>query len=263
MKKYFKIAWIVIRNSYIRDSKIPGAVIANLASQFFEFFVFIIFFNIIFSNTKEMGGWNFYQVLFLYSFARIITTIHTALAKSGTQSLSNELVRWGDFDFYLIKPADAMIMVSLSKPSIYKMLAVVFALGLAIYAIVVGNIHLGLFNVFWFLILGGFGLVLYYFLMILTVIPTFWFIRLWSLPEAMNRLSQFMRYPVGMFPGYVKIILLLIFPILAVSYIPARILFYPPEFRYIIFMIFITVLFGFITKGLWYLGTRSYGSASS
>jgi ABC-2 type transport system permease protein len=263
MIKYLKINWIIFKNAFIRDSKIPGVVFSSISFHIVEIAVTIIFFRVIFANTSELAGWNFYQVLFLYAFAKVIISINNGWFRSGLKKFSNELIRMGDYDFYLIKPVDPMILVSISQPRLYNFIAVLFEIGICFYAVSAGQMQIGIINFFWFLYLAFFGLVLYYFLSVLTIVPTFWFVRLWSLQDLMGRLSQVMRYPSGVFPPFIRAILMTVFPIVAVAYLPVYTLFNPPKIEYIIYIALATIIFGVVTNFLWHLGNKHYSSASS
>ncbi len=263
MLRYIKINLVLMRNSFIRDSQMPGYVISSFLWRILDITISLIFFGVIFANIQNLAGWNYWQVIFLYAFARIIIVAHNAWTKRGIQSMATDLIRRGEFDFYLAKPVDPMIMVSIKSPRIYNFITLIFLIPLAIYAAIKSGVPIGLDNVIWFFILAGFGFILYYFLMILCVIPAFWFIRLWTIAEIMDKLNTFMRYPAGIFSEGIKIAILVIFPIVTVSYFPAQILFYPPQPEYIVFMIFITLLFGAVVRYLWSLGQRTYSSASS
>lgn len=263
MIKYLKITWIIFKNAYIRDSKIPGTIFSKTLFNLSEIAVTIIFFDVIFSNTPTLAGWNFYQVLFLYAFAKVIISINNGWARGGLNTFATELVRRGDYDFYLTKPVNPMILVSISKPRIYQFIAVIFETGLALYALIAGHISIGFSNLLWFLVLAVLGLVLYYFLSVLTVVPTFWFVRLWSLQDLIGRLNQVMRYPAGVFPSFIRFILMSVFPLIAISYLPVEALFNQVKIEYIIYVVLITFFFGFLTNFIWQLGQKRYSSASS
>lgn len=263
MKKYYKILAILLRNSYIRDSKIPGFVISNMVFNLVEILFTIIFFNVIFNNTETLAGWNFYQILFLYMIAKFVSSFHGIFTKRGTNNMSHDLIRQGDLDLYLIKPADPMFMVSISRPQVYGVISIIFELMLAGYAIAHTGITIGALNIIWFIILMFLSIILFYYLRWITLIPVFWTIRLFSLRDIMSRLGQFMRYPAGVFPAMIKWALFVLFPIMIVSYIPARTIFYSPNILIIGYMFIITLVFAIFTKYLWNLGLRHYGSASS
>lgn len=263
MRKYLKILKILLHNSYIRDSKIPGYIFSNVVFNTVEILFTIIFFNVIFSNTKSLAGWNFYQLIFLYMVAKIVTTLNALFTKSGINSMSEELIRKGALDIYLTRPVDPMILVSISKPRIYGLVSIVIEMGVAVYALSHTGFSYSLLNIALFFCMFVLSVVLYYFLRWVTIIPAFWFIRLYSLRDIMGKLNQFMRYPAGVFPNVLKYALFIFFPVLTISYVPARTLFYQPRIEFIMYMFLATLFFGVITKLFWQAGLKHYGSASS
>ena len=156
-----------------------------------------------------------------------------------------------------------MILVSISKPRIYVIISFVFEIVLAIYALAHTGMNYGVVNIIFFFLMFALSFILYYFLRWITLMPAFWFIRLYSLRDLMGKFNQFMRYPAGIFPSVLKYALFIFFPILTISYIPARTLFYQPRFEFIIYMFVATFVFGIATKLLWQAGLKHYGSASS
>lgn len=263
MKKYFRIILIILKNAYIRDSKIFGFVFTNLLFQLADIVVTILFFNVIFSNTTSLGGWSFYQVLFLYMFAKMTFSLHKALFRGGFNQLSGQMIRMGEYDFYLTKPVNSLILATVNKPRIYEFIAIIFEIGIAIWAVVVGHLPVGLANLFWFLVLAVLSQILIYCLAVITISPVFWLVKIWALRDIIMRLQAFMKYPIGIFPLYLQVILMGVFPVLAAAYIPVKTLFYPPEIRYIVYLFAITAIFVLIAKRLWQLGEKNYGSASS
>lgn len=262
-RKILRIFKIVFKNAYIRDSKIPGFILSSTINQLLDIFISLILFNIIFSDTKTLAGWNFYQVLFLYAFAKFITTAHQVISKGGVRSLATDLVRLGDYDFYLTKPVNPMAFVSISKPRLYSIFPLFFEIGLMIYATTHSGIVVTAASFVWFIILTLFSLTLFYFLYIITIIPAFWLTRLSSILAFMDRMVQFTRYPSGVFSGVLRTLLSTLFPIIVVAYFPVTTFFYTPRFSYIIYMILVTIIFYFITTKLWRIGEKNYGSASS
>jgi ABC-2 type transport system permease protein len=131
------------------------------------------------------------------------------------------------------------------------------------YAAMHAGINLNVQNYIWFAFLAIVSIILYYFLSVITIIPAFWATRISAINDLMNRMVQFMKYPAGVFPRFLRLGLSVAFPVILISYLPAKTFFYSPETGYIIYMIIITIVFGFITRFLWHLGEKNYGSASS
>lgn len=261
--KFIRIVKILMKNAIVRDSKVVGFVSVSVLQEIASIVVNITFFNVIFANITSLAGWNFYQVLFLYAFSKTITSLSYAFTRFGLKDLGQEMIKYGDYDFHLIKPVDTMALVSFSRPRPTRLIAAVFYIILSIYCALKTGISIGADNLFWFLFLMVFGFVIFYCLEVITVIPAFKFIRVWSLPEIIPKMAEFMRYPMGIFSMPFKVILFGIFPILAASYVPAQALFYPPRAIHIIYLVAIAVIFFIIVRKLWKFFERGYSSASS
>lgn len=258
-----RVIKILMRNAIIRDLKIPGFIAVSLLQEVASITVNIVFFNVIFSNITSLAGWSFYQVLFLYAFAKTVSSLSYAFTRYGLKDFGEHMVKFGDYDFHLIKPIDTMALVSFSRPSPYKLVASIFYAALAAYCVMKAGIEIQAINLFWFFILAMFGFIIFYALEVLTILPAFKLIRVWSLPEIIPKMGEFMRYPIAIFSLPFQIFLFGVFPILAVSYIPAEALFYPPQPLKIIYLMVIAVLFFIIVRKLWKMFESTYSSASS
>lgn len=263
MKKFLTIIKILMRNAIIRDSKLPGFVTVSILQEIASIGVNIVFFNVIFANISALAGWNFYQVLFLFAFSKTIMALSSAFTMSGLKDLGEHMIKFGDYDFHLIKPVDTMALVSFSRPRPTKLIATAFYAAMAAYCAIKTGIPIGPANIFWFLSLTICSFVIFYCLAVITVIPAFKLIRVWSLPEIVPKMGEFMRYPIGIFSLPFKIFLFGVFPILAASYIPSSVLFYPPQPIKIIYFVAITILFFIIVRKLWRAVEKNYSSASS
>ncbi len=247
----------------MRDSIIGGVVIFNLAISLLEIIMTIILFNIIFANITSLAGWNYYQVLFIFSMMKLTSVLSGLIYRKGLGKMANEMVRLGDYDFHLTKPVNPMIMVSLREPKIYQIITLFAVVALAVFSAIKSAVAIPVINIIFFGTFFITGQILFYFLSVISIVPTFWFVRLYSLYDIMNRFLQFARYPAGIYSNILKAFLFVIFPVLAVTYIPAWVLFNPIDYRYAIYMVLVTVLFGLIATKLWRLGEKHYGSASS
>lgn len=263
LTKYLKVGLRFVWNALIRDLMIPGKTLVHLVVEVVMVAIMLIYFQVIFSNTPSIGGWSYYQTISMYFIARVMFDIDQALTRSGLRMLAKGLVREGDLDFFLIKPMDSMFMVAIHKPIVYKLIAAFANLVLAIYFANKTGITLHVANYAWFSFLIIIGLILYFCLNLITLVPVFWFIRLSSLKEIIGKLSTAMRYPATVYPTTMKFLFFFVLPILVITYIPARTLFYPPSAVYIGYAIIITVIFFWLSRILWKLGLKKYNSASS
>ena len=261
--RYLRVLKIIIRNAYIRDSKIPGVVTANVLSSLIEITITMTMFSAIFGDIQSLAGWNYYQVVFLYLMMKNISLVNGIVARSGLTAMAKEYVRLGDYDFYLVKPMNTMALVSISKPRVYNFILLVFTIGLSIWAAAKSGSLISIGNIVGFIIMFALSCTLFYFLTVMTIVPSFWFVRLFSLSDLMNRAIQIMRYPAEIYSMPVRVIFFTAFPVLAVTYLPSWTLFNATKLEYIIYMVAITAIFGAIALAVWRAGEWHYGSASS
>jgi len=263
MRKFFKITSILYRNALIRDLQLSGRVISGALTHLMDGFVSLAIVLIVYSKTDSIGGWNFYETLILITTMQIIATIHSSWTKRGTASFADSLVRTGDYDFFLTKPFDPMIAVSINKPKIYNLIKLPFFIFIFFYAVS----HLGhtipLINFAWFIFSFVCGFLLYYAIRIITIVPAFWIIKSWSLTMITERIQNIIKYPATIYPRMMAIILSTLFPIFAIAYFPVRTLLFEPKLSYIIYMIVVTIVFLAIARFLWKIGEKGYTSASS
>ncbi len=262
MKRFLRINYILFKNAWIRDSKISGFVFVNIISQLFDLFVSFALIQVVFLKASSIGGWTVYQTLFLLGFTQLVSTVHNCWTKSGCNQFASDSVRTGDYDFYLMKPFDGMLLMSISKPRLYPLFKILFEVGLMVYVVrYIPNIALT--NYIWFFILFLISLILFYLLKIITILPVFWTIRGWSLAVIMDKFTNMVKYPAGVYPKSLVFVLKTIFPILVVTYLPVEMLFFNPKVWDIIYTIAITGAFLILVRWLWRLGEKNYGSASS
>jgi len=263
MKKFWRITYILYRNAVIRDLKISISIITGALNHLMDGVVSIALIFIVYTKTDAIGGWNIYETLILISSMKIITTIFSSWLKKGTGLFAEHMVRTGEYDFYLTKPFDPMIAVSISKPRIYNLINIPFYVYIFIYAI---N-HLGRsippVNIACFFLLFICAFLLFYALRLITVIPAFWIIKSYELVSITDRLQNVMKYPADIYPRTMAILLSTLLPIFAISYLPVKVLLFEPRLEYIIYTILITGLFLLLARLFWKFGEKHYGSASS
>lgn len=263
MKKFLKVSYILYRNAVIRDLKISGAIIAGMLTSLFDGFVSVAIILLVYSKTEYVAGWNVYESLVLITTTQIIITLHSSWTKKGTGSFAESMVRMGEYDFYLTKPFDPMVSISISKPRIYNLIKLPFFLSILLYALFNIGHPILLQNILWFLLLFLCAFLLFYAIRILTIVPAFWVIKSYSLVTITDRVQNIMKYPATIYPRLITVLLSTVFPLFVISYLPVKVLLFEPKISYIVYTVFVTVLFLLLARLFWKWGERSYGSASS
>src|SRR6185503_14900053 len=90
---------------------------------------------VLFSNRDTVAGWDRPSALIVMAY---FMAMRAVLDGTITPSLTDlvERIRTGSFDYVLLKPVDAQIMVSASRYEPWKVFDLLGAIGLVVYAFV-------------------------------------------------------------------------------------------------------------------------------
>src|SRR5215510_7306006 len=89
--------------------------------------------NIIFNNTKTIGGWGFPELVALLGVFRLVNTLMVALIWPNTEKF-NQSIRDGSMDYTLLQPVNSLFLVTFSRITVWR----IWDLILAIILIVTG-----------------------------------------------------------------------------------------------------------------------------
>ena len=239
---------------------------ANFAIQLFQSAIALgtglAVLGLVFSQTPELNGWSQPELLAVFGVHILMGGIIGTFIQPNMIRLMND-VRQGTLDFVLTKPEDAQVLVSVREVRIWQVVDAV--VGIIVLAIAVGQLQVGfgfgqaaLFAVA--LVLGG--VTIYCFWLILTV-GAFWVVRMDQIVELFEGLYQSGRWPVTIYPGWLRISLTFLVPIAFAVTVPAEALTsrLTPE-TLALAAGFAIALFAF-TRWWWRFGLRRYSGASA
>jgi ABC-2 type transport system permease protein len=178
------------------------------------------------------------------------------------QRLMNE-IQEGTLDFALTKPVDGQILVSIREFRFWQLTDVVVGLVVLVIAVVQMQEKIGIVQALAFtaaLILGG--IMIYCFWLMLTT-TAFWLIRIWELVNLFQGLYAAGRWPVTIYPQWLRIGLTFIVPVAFAVTIPAEALTGRLTGFTLIGAFGLAVFLMIMARLIWRLGVRSYSGASA
>jgi ABC-2 type transport system permease protein len=177
--------------------------------------------GVVFSHTADLGGWTRAELLAVVGVHTLMLGLINALIEPNMQRLMND-VRQGTLDYVLTKPADAQVLVSVRELRIWSLLDAI--LGLVVLGVALlqlggslGPAQALLFGVA--LLLGG--LMIYCFWLMLTTIA-FWVVRVDEILNLFEGLYAAGRWPVGIYPGWLRGLLTFLVPVAFAVTVPAE-----------------------------------------
>jgi ABC-2 type transport system permease protein len=217
---------------------------------------------LVYSHTDELNGWSEPELLCVLGIQILMGGVIKAYIQPNMTRLIED-VREGKLDFALTKPEDAQVLVSIREVRIWQVVDVfsglaVLGVGLSRVAADVGALDAVSFAVA--LLVGG---ILVYCFWLVMATGAFWIVNMWHAVELFDGIYMTGRFPVGIYPGWLRYSVTFLVPIAFAVTVPAEALTSRLEWQTLALAIgFGAVLFAF-TRWFFRFGLRRYSGASA
>ena len=217
---------------------------------------------VIFSYTDRLGDWSPDEVLALVGIFFLVGGLIGLVIQPG-MGLLIDSVRDGTLDFTLTKPEDAQLLVSIQHVEIWKLIDLVLGAGVLAAALIrlgerVGG---GQAAVFAAMLLAG-GAIIYSFWLILATL-SFWFVRVENILEIFRSMYEAGRWPVTLYPGWLRFALTFVVPVAFATTVPAEALTGRLSEPTLLGAVALAVFLVVVSRLFWQLGLRHYSGTSA
>jgi ABC-2 type transport system permease protein len=217
---------------------------------------------VIFSYTHALGGWRPDEMLALVGVYFLIGGIISLVIQPGMSALI-ESVRDGTLDFTLTKPEDAQLLVSIQRVAVFSLIDLLMGFGVLVAALVRLGKTIGPIQAAEFIgmLLAG-SVIVYSFWLVLASL-SFWLVRVENLLEIFQSMFQAGRWPVSLYPGWLRFALTFIVPVAFATTVPAEALTGRLGGWTLWGAVGLAVLLFAVARLVWRLGLRRYSGASA
>ena len=180
---------------------------------------------LVYQHTDELGGWTADDLLVVvgvfFALGAVVNgVVHMSMAKLVTD------IRTGDFDYRLLKPVDAQAVSLAQAPDPWRALDLVVGGAVIAVGVARGGLVTTAGDV-----AGAFGAALGMFACAVVIVAAFWSllssITFWTVQGegilwALDDMYDHLRWPIGIFPGGLRLALSTIFPAGLAVTVPAE-----------------------------------------
>ena len=228
----------------------------NLLTQIFAL-------SVIFNQTSDLMGWTSNDLLVLIGIHFFLTGLIGIVMRPSMEALM-EGIRLGTFDFLLTKPADSQLLASAQVMAPQAVTDVVVGLGVIGYGVSQLGVTLSLADLGLFLIMLVAGLVIVYSFLLLLSTCAFWFVKLNNILVIFQALfGNAGRWPVTIFPGWLRAFLTFAVPVAFAVTVPAQALTGQLDLGTGLLAIGVAVVFFVAARVFWLFALRHYTGASA
>ena len=180
----------------------------------------IVFIGLVFNSIPTLKGWSFYEILFIYAFAQIPRGIDHVFTDQ-LWIFSWKTIVQGEFDRYLVRPLNPLFQVIVERfqPDGFGEIIVGTMILVTSWSKLGLEITIGRMIALIFVILCA--SVIYTAIKLAVTSIAFWVKFAQSYLYMAYQLSTFVKYPITIYPAWIRGVLTFIIPFAFTGYFPA------------------------------------------
>jgi ABC-2 type transport system permease protein len=172
-------------------------------------------------------------------------------------------VRDGKLDQALTKPEDSQVLVSVREVRIWQ--AVDIVSGFVVLGVGLSRVttNVGAADAAGFAVALALGAVLIYCFWLVIATCAFWVVNMWHAVELFDGVFQTGRWPVGIYPGWLRYSVTFLVPVAFAVTVPAEALTSRLDWTTLLVAVVFAVSLFVGTRWFWRIGLRRYSGASA
>jgi len=222
----------------------------------------LVVFGLVYSHTTELNGWTQSELLAVLGVQIVMAGVIHAVIQPNMMRLTQD-VQDGKLDHALTKPVDAQMLVSVREVQLWQAIDIVTGAAVIGVAFVRLGGDFGLFDTLAFAVALVLGAVLLYCFWLVLATGSFWVVQMWFLPELFEGIFQTGRWPVGIYPDWLRFGITFLVPIAFAITVPAEAVTSRLEWQTLAFAALFTVVAFVFSRWFWRFGLRRYSGASA
>ena len=257
-----KLAWTYLRIGMMNELQYRVNFFIQLLQSAVAVATGLIGLSLVFGQVDNLAGWSRPELLAVMGVHLLMGGIIRSAIQPNMERLMNDVLN-GTLDFILTKPADAQTLVSIREFRFWQLTDVLVGLVIIAIAVIQLQTKMQALQVIAFISALLLGAVMLYCVWLMVTSIAFWVIRVGDIVELFQGLYAAGRWPVSVYPDWLRTGMTFLVPVAFAVTMPAEALTNRLTLETMLFAFGLTVLFMLLTRGVWLLGLRSYSGASA
>ena len=217
---------------------------------------------LVFGNTDSLHGWTAGELLVVMGVYVLVGGLIKMIVQPNMQQLMED-IQQGTLDFVLTKPADGQLLVSLRRVQLWQGVDIVVGGVLIVIATVRLPGTVPALAVAAFVLALALGSVAIYCFWLLLSTVAFWVTRLDPIVELFDGMYQAGRWPVSVYPGWLRVGFTVLVPLAFAVTVPASALAGHGSGWLLLASVVFTAVLALLTRWVWRTALHRYSGASS
>jgi ABC-2 type transport system permease protein len=262
MRTFFRLAFVQFKISTSQAMAYRGDFLLQGAMAVVWIALVLLPIEILYDGRDQVAQWTHPEALILMAyFIGLRGVLECVVSPSLTDLV--ERIRSGSFDYVLLKPVDAQVMISASRYEPWKVFDLVGAVGLLVYAFWLRGSPPEPQHAALGILMFVSGTIAMYSLWIVCAAASFWVVRLDNLIYLLGSIFDIGRWPVQIFPGLWRVVFTYIIPVAVMTTYPAMAMLGKLDTNTALAAIGGSLGLLVLSRLVWVAAIRNYTSASS
>jgi ABC-2 type transport system permease protein len=260
--RYLRLFWLFFRTSVMGELAYRVNFVVQLFESLVELGTALTGLAVVFSHTDTLGGWKPDEVIALVGVFFLMGGAIRLMIQPSMEQLT-ESVRDGSLDFTLAKPEDAQLLTSIRRVEIWKIMDVALGFGVLAVALARMGARVGIREALGFAAASLTGGVIVYSFWLILAASAFWLVRVENILMIFQSMYEAGRWPVSLYPGWLRFALTFVIPVAFATTVPAQALAGRLTWHALIGSTALAAALFTLSRFVWRLGLRRYSGASS
>jgi ABC-2 type transport system permease protein len=258
----FGLVWLSFRVGALNELQYRANFFLHLFQSLVALGTALAVLALVFGHTRALAGWTEPELLVVMAVHILVGGLVRTVVQPSMERLIED-IRQGTLDYALTKPVDVQLLVSTREIRIWNAVDVVT--GAVLLAVAVARLDAGVGPMaalaFVLALLLG-ALMIYCFWLMLTI-GAFWIVRMEFIVELFNGVYQAGRWPVNVYPGWLRAGFTFLVPLAFAVTVPAESLTGRLDATTLLAAAAFALFLLAVTRWLWRTALRRYSGASA
>jgi ABC-2 type transport system permease protein len=257
-----RVSWLFFKVGVLNELQYRINFVVQLFQSAIALIVGLLVLSLVYSHTDELNGWSQPELLCVLGVQILMGGAIKTYIQPNMMRLIDD-VREGKLDYALTKPEDSQVLVSVREVRIWQVVDVVSGVVVLIVGLSEISSGVGLLDALAFGAALLFGAAMIYCFWLVIATGAFWVVNMWHAVELFDGIFQTGRWPVGIYPSWLRYSVTFLVPIAFAVTVPAQAVTSRLAWQTLVLAaLFAVVLFAF-TRWFWHYGVRNYTGASA
>jgi ABC-2 type transport system permease protein len=257
-----RLSWLYFRIGAMNELQYRVNFVVQLFQSLIAVLTGLAGLWLVYSHTSTLGGWSSSELLVVLGVYTVMGGVINAVIEPNMERLMAD-IQQGTLDYALTKPEDAQVIVSVREIHIWQFVDVLVGMVILVIAVLRLQSHVGIGEALSFLLVLVLGVLMLYSFWLMLTTAAFWIVRVDEIVNLFQGVYAAGRYPVGIYPGWLRTGLTFLVPVAFAVTVPAEALTGRLTWQTVACAAALAAALLVLARWAWRAGLRRYSGASA